>query len=62
MNRQNRLGYTIMGAAMMLIGIAVGLIVSPPLIAQREGVFDKEIMDDANTFVQKVTTMKKTEG
>ena len=30
-----------LGAGIMLIGLAVGAIVSPPLIAQRNGVFDK---------------------
>ena len=31
----------VLGAAIMLIGLAVGAIVSPPLIAQRNGVFDE---------------------
>ena len=31
----------VLGAGIMLIGLAVGAIVSPPLIAQRNGVFDK---------------------
>ena len=30
-----------LGAVIMLIGLAVGAIVSPPLIAQRNSVFDK---------------------
>ena len=30
----------VLGAVIMLIGLAVGTIVSPPLIAQRNGVFD----------------------
>ena len=30
-----------LGAAIMLIGLAVGAIVSPPLVAQRNGVFDE---------------------
>ena len=30
-----------LGAVIMLIGLAVGAIVSPPLVAQRNGVFDK---------------------
>ena len=30
-----------LGAGIMLIGLVVGAIVSPPLIAQRNGVFDK---------------------
>ena len=35
------LGYTALGAVLMLIGLGVGAIVSPPLIAQRIGVFDE---------------------
>ena len=41
-----------LGAGIMLIGLAVGTIVSPPLIAQRNGVFDKitcrelEVLDE----------------
>ena len=31
----------VLGAVIMLIGLAVGAIVSPPLIAQRNGVFDE---------------------
>ncbi len=31
----------VLGAVIMLVGLAVGAIVSPPLIAQRNGVFDK---------------------
>ena len=30
-----------LGAVIMLIGLAVGAIVSPPLVAQRNGVFDE---------------------
>ena len=30
-----------LGAIIMLIGLTVGAIVSPPLIAQRNGVFDE---------------------
>ena len=41
MNYKQKLGYTCLGAAIMLIGIGVGSIVSPPLIAQRNGVFDE---------------------
>jgi len=31
----------VLGAVIMLIGLAIGAIVSPPLIAQRNGVFDE---------------------
>ena len=31
----------VLGAVIMLVGLAVGAIVSPPLIAQRERVYDK---------------------
>ena len=41
MNNKQKFGYTLLGALIMLIGIGVGAIVSPPLIAQRDGVFDE---------------------
>ena len=41
MNHKQKLGYTVLGAVIMLIGIGVGSIVCPPLIAQRNGVFDE---------------------
>ena len=41
MNNKQKLGYTILGAVIMLVGLAVGAVVSPPLIAQRNGVFDE---------------------
>lgn len=41
MNHKQKLGYTVLGAVIMLIGLGIGVIVSPPLIAQRNGVFDK---------------------
>lgn len=40
MNYQQKVCYTILGALIMLMGIALGGIVSPPLIAQHDGVFD----------------------
>ena len=40
MNTKQKIRYTVLGAVIMLIGIGVGAIVSPPLIAQRDGVFD----------------------
>ena len=39
MNNKQKFGYTILGAVIMLIGIGVGSIVSPPLTAQRNAVF-----------------------
>ena len=41
MNHKQKLGYTVLGTVTMLIGLGVGAIVSPPLIAQRNGVFDE---------------------
>ena len=38
MSYKQKCFYTALGAVIMLIGIGVGAIVSPPLIAQREGV------------------------
>ncbi len=38
MNHRQKCFYTALGAVIMLIGMGVGAIVSPPLIAQREGV------------------------
>ncbi len=52
MNHKQKLGYTVLGAVIMLIGIGVGSIVSPPLIAQRNGVFD-EIQCTTLTMVDK---------
>ena len=39
MNHRQKFGYMILGAVIMLVGLGVGAIVSPPLIAQRNGVF-----------------------
>lgn len=39
MNNKQKFSYTLLGAVIMLIGIGVGTIVSPPLIAQRDAVF-----------------------
>ena len=41
MNYKQKLGYTVLGAVIMLVGLGLGTIVSPPLIAQRNGVFDE---------------------
>jgi hypothetical protein len=38
MNHKQKCFYTALGAMIMLIGIAIGAIVSPPLIAQRADV------------------------
>ena len=37
MNQKQKFGYTVLGAVIMLVGIGLGSIVSPPLIAQRDG-------------------------
>ena len=39
MNYKQKFSYTVLGAVIMLVGIGVGSIVSPPLIAQRDGAF-----------------------
>ena len=41
MNYKQKLGYTVLGAVIMLIGMSVNSILSPPLVAQRNGVFDE---------------------
>ena len=41
MNYKQKLGYTVLGAVIMLIGMSVNSILSPPLNAQRNGVFDE---------------------
>ena len=41
MNHKQKLGYMVLGAVIMLVGLGLGAIVSPPLIAQRNGVFDE---------------------
>ena len=38
MNHKQKCVYTILGAVIMLIGMGVGAIICPPLIAQREDV------------------------
>ena len=42
MNHRSKMGYTVFGAVIMLLTIAVGSIISPPLTAQREGSFDED--------------------
>ena len=41
MNYKQKLGYTALGAAIMLIGMWVSPLISPPVTAQHNGVFDK---------------------
>ena len=41
MNHKQKLGYTVLGAVIMLVGIGVGAIVTPSLVAQHNGVFDE---------------------
>ena len=52
MNHKQKLGYTVLGAVIMLVGLGIGAIVSPPLIAQSDGVFD-EIRCSKLTVVDK---------
>ena len=40
MNYKQKFGYTALGAAIILVGMVVGSIVSSPLVAQHNGVFD----------------------
>ena len=52
MNYKQKLLYTLLGAVIMLVGIGVGSIVSPPLVAERNAVFD-EIVCTKLTVVDK---------
>ena len=52
MNYKQKLGYTVLGAVIMLVGLGLGAIVSPPLIAQRNDVLD-EIRCSSLTVVDK---------
>lgn len=52
MDHKQKFAYTVLGAVIMLIGISVGSIVSPPLIAQKDGVFG-EIQCSQLTVVDK---------
>ena len=57
MNSKQKFGYTILGAVIMAVGIGIGVIVSPTLIAQNNGVFDEivctglTVIDDAGEKV-----------
>ena len=52
MNYKQKLGYTALGAVIMLVGLGLGAIVSPPLIAQKDGALD-EIQCSRLTVVDK---------
>ena len=52
MNYKQKLGYMVLGAVIMLIGMSVDSILSPPLIAQRSGGID-EIVCSKLTIVDK---------
>lgn len=41
MDNKQKLSYMVLGAVIMAVGIGLGAVVSPPLIAQRNGVFDE---------------------
>ena len=41
MNYKQKLGYTLFGALIMLIGMVAATLISPPIIAQHNGVFDE---------------------
>ena len=41
MNHKQKIGYTALGAVIMVIGIGIGTIVVPPLTAQHNGTFDQ---------------------
>lgn len=41
MNHKQKLGYTLLGAGIMALGIIIGQIVTPDIKAQNNGVFDK---------------------
>ena len=41
MNHKQKLGYTLLGAGIMAVGITIGQFVTPNIEAQNNGVFDK---------------------
>ena len=62
MNHKQKLGYTVLGAVIMLVGIGVGAIVTPPLVAQgRDRVFDT-IMCNALVVVDEAGTHRIVMG
>lgn len=68
MNNKQKFGYTGLGALIMLIGIGVGSVVSPPLIAQRNGVFNEitcrklTVVDEAGNKAIYLTSTKEANG
>lgn len=52
MNHKQKFGYTVLGATIMLIGLVVGVMVTPPIIAQRNSMFG-EIQCTGLTVVDK---------
>ena len=53
MNNKQKLGYTLLGAGIMAVGITIGQLSTPNIEAQRNGVFD-EIVCSKLTVVDKV--------
>ena len=43
MNNKQKLGYTLLGAGIMAVGITIGQFVTPRIEAQSNGVFDKVV-------------------
>ena len=43
MNHKQKLGYTLLGAGIMAVGITIGQFITPQLEAQNNGVFDKVV-------------------
>ena len=43
MNNKQKLGYTLFGAVIMAVGIAIGQVITPDIEAQNNGVFDKVV-------------------
>ena len=41
MNHKQKLGYTLLGAGVMAVGITIGQFITPQLEAQQNGYFDK---------------------
>lgn len=68
MNSKQKVGYTFLGAAIMLIGMGGGFILSPPLTAQRGEVFDKiqcsklEVVDKSGKVVARLGTGEGGQG
>ena len=43
MNKKQKLGYTLLGAGIMAVGVTIGQFVTPDIKAQAEGVFEKVV-------------------